>query len=86
MAEDTPLERLNEEAKLRAAMARNPQRTPVQNGRPTLEEEYAAQRAAGLHKDDDVLPAKPAGLPTTAMDRDIAANVAEAAFRILSAP
>ena len=52
----------------------------------TLEEEYERQRAAGLHPDDDALPAKPAGLPTTAMDRDIAANVAEAAFRILSAP
>ena len=84
MAEDTALERLNEEAKLRAAMARNPQRNPVQNGRPTLEEEYAAQRAAGLHKDDDMLPAEPAR-PST-VDADIAAHVAAVAFRILSVP
>jgi len=83
MAEDTPLERLNEEAKLRTAMAHNPQRTPVQNGRPTLEEEYAALVKAGTIK-DDLLPAEPAR-PST-VDADLAAHVAAVAFRILSTP
>ncbi len=87
MADDSPLERLHAEDQLRAA-ARNSQRAaPVHNPKPTtLEEEYRAQVEAGLHANDDIPPAEPARLPSTARDRDIAANVADAVFKILSTP
>ncbi len=88
MADDTPLGRLNEEAKLRAAIARhaNAPRTTVPTTKPTtLEEEYERQRAAGLHKDDPPLVTEPTRHPST-VDRDLAAHVAAVVSQILSVP
>jgi uncharacterized membrane protein len=84
-ADDTPMERLNAEVErqvLAAKMARTPQ-TPVPARPNTLEEEYAAQREAGLHRSDDTPPAEPAR-PST-VNRDIANHLTEVIGRILSA-
>jgi len=87
MTDDTPLERAHAEAQRRAfaaRMARTPNavKTPV-HGRPTLEQEYAAQREAGLHK-GDTPPAPPTREST--LNQDIADHLTDAIGRILSAP
>jgi len=86
VTDDTPLERAQEAAKLRAyaaRMTRNPdaKRTPVHN--PTLEEEHAALVKAGIIPEDPT-PVAPARAST--LQADIAARVAHDVFQILNTP
>ena len=85
MTDVTPLERAVEEAKLRAAMARNPQPQVRSTVKPTLEQEYDAMVKAGIiSQDDSLLPAAPTR--QSSLNQDIADHVTDVVARILSAP
>lgn len=83
MTDDTPLERAVENAKLKAAMARNPNPPTRTNDKPSLQEEYDAMVKAGLI---EPLPAVPAPARESTVDAEIAAHVAAVVSQILSVP